>query len=105
MNPIRFLVATLFFSFISGLGPASAQTAPTIYVGLVSVTPTNTPVLSAVEGGYFKKYGLDVKPLVMSGSSTALAALLSEEMSFITIAGSGVINAHLAGRDAGGHQQ
>lgn len=56
MNPIRFLVATLFFSFISGLGPASAQTAPTIYVGLVSVTPTNTPVLSAVEGGYFKKY-------------------------------------------------
>jgi len=100
MNPIRFLVATLFFSFISGLGPASAQTAPTIYVGLVSVTPTNTPVLSAVEGGYFKKYGLDVKPLVMSGSSTALAALLSEEMSFITIAGSGVINAHLAGRDA-----
>jgi ABC-type nitrate/sulfonate/bicarbonate transport system substrate-binding protein len=100
MNPIRFLVATLFFSFISCLGPASAQTAPTIYVGVVSVTPTNTPVLSAVEGGYFKKYGLDVKPLVMSGSSTALAALLSEEMSFITIAGSGVINAHLAGRDA-----
>jgi hypothetical protein len=35
----------------------------------------------------------------MSVSSTALAALLSEEMSFFTIAGSGVINAHLAGRD------
>src|SRR4029078_7101167 len=100
MNPIRFLVATLFFSFISGLGPASAQTARTIYVGLVSVTPANTPFLCAVEGGYFKKYALDVKPLVMSGSSTALAALLSEEMSFITIAGSGVINAHLVVRDA-----
>ena len=78
----------------------NAQTSPTIYVGLVSVTPTNTPILSAVDGGYFKKYGLDVKPLVMSGSSTAISALLSEEMSFITIAGSGVINAHLAGRDA-----
>jgi len=100
MNPIRFSAAAFFFSFIAGLTPAGAQSAPTIYVGLVSVTPTNTPVLSAVEGGYFKKYGLDVKPLVMSGSSTALAALLSEEMSFITIAGSGVINAHLAGRDA-----
>jgi ABC-type nitrate/sulfonate/bicarbonate transport system substrate-binding protein len=100
MNPIRSSAAVLFFSFIAGLTSAGAQSAPTIYVGLVSVTPTNTPVLSAVEGGYFKKYGLDVKPLVMSGSSTALAALLSEEMSFITIAGSGVINAHLAGRDA-----
>lgn len=100
MIPIRFAVAALFFSFIAGLTPVSAQGAPTIYVGLVSVTPTNAPVLSAVEGGYFRKYGLDVKPLVMSGSSTALAALLSEEMSFITIAGSGVINAHLAGRDA-----
>ena len=100
MNSIRFAVAALFFSLIAGVNPVRAQKAPTIYVGLVSVTPTNTPLLSAVEGGYFKKYGLDVKPLVMSGSSTALAALLSEEMSFITIAGSGVINAHLAGRDA-----
>jgi NitT/TauT family transport system substrate-binding protein len=100
MTPICFAVAAFFFSLIVGLTPVSAQSAPTIYVGLVSVTPTNTPVLSAVEGGYFRKYGLDVKPLVMSGSSTALAALLSEEMSFITIAGSGVINAHLAGRDA-----
>jgi NitT/TauT family transport system substrate-binding protein len=100
MNSIRFAVAALFFSLIAGVTPVRAQKAPTIYVGLVSVTPTNTPLLSAVEGGYFKKYGLDVKPLVMSGSSTALAALLSEEMSFITIAGSGVINAHLAGRDA-----
>ncbi len=100
MNSIRFSAAALFFSFIAGVSSAGAQSAPTIYVGLVSVTPTNTPVLSAVQGGYFKKYGLDVKPLVMSGSSTALAALLSEEMSFITIAGSGVINAHLAGRDA-----
>jgi NitT/TauT family transport system substrate-binding protein len=100
MNSIRFAVAALFFSLIAGVTPLRAQKAPTIYVGLVSVTPTNTPLLSAVEGGYFKKYGLDVKPLVMSGSSTALAALLSEEMSFITIAGSGVINAHLAGRDA-----
>lgn len=100
MNSIRFAVAALFFSLIAGVTSVRAQKAPTIYVGLVSVTPTNTPLLSAVEGGYFKKYGLDVKPLVMSGSSTALAALLSEEMSFITIAGSGVINAHLAGRDA-----
>lgn len=100
MRPNRFLATVFFFSLVAVVPRLDAQNLPTIYVGLVSVTPTNTPILSAVDGGYFKKYGLDVKPLVMSGSSTALAALLSEEMSFITIAGSGVINAHLAGRDA-----
>lgn len=79
---------------------ALSQTYPTFYVGLVSITPTNASVLAAVDGGYFKKYGLDIKPLVLSGSSTALASMLSGEVNLITIAGSGVINAHLAGRDA-----
>jgi len=100
MSRIKTLFPVYFFSLLVGVPYLSAQNRPTIYVGLVSVTPTNVPILSAVDGGYFEKYGLDVNPLVMSGSSTALAAMLSGEMSFITIAGSGVINAHLAGRDA-----
>lgn len=79
---------------------ASPQSQPTIYVGLVSITPSNAPVLAGTDGGYFKKHGLDVKPLVLAGSSTALAAMLSGEVSLISIAGSGLINAHLAGRDA-----
>ena len=53
-------------------GSASSQSYPTLYVGLVSITPSNTPVLAGVDGGYFKKQGLEVKPLVLSGSSTAL---------------------------------
>ena len=94
-------IATGFFLLLLVQAPSAwAQSPSTVYAGLVSITPTNAPVLAAVEGGYFKKYGLDVKPLVMSGSSTAIAAMLSGEMSFITIAGSGIINAHLAGRDA-----
>jgi ABC-type nitrate/sulfonate/bicarbonate transport system substrate-binding protein len=88
MNPIRFLVATLFFSFIAVSVPR-ARKLHRRSTWVLFRLPDEYPVLSAVEGGYFKKYGLDVKPLVMSGSSTALAALLSEEMSFITIAGSG----------------
>ncbi len=79
---------------------ALSQVYPTLYVGLVSITPSNGPVLAAADGGYFKKYGLDVRPLVMAGSSTALAAMLSGDVSLITIAGSGLINAYLAGRDA-----
>lgn len=79
---------------------ASAQASRSLYVGLVSITPSNAPVLAAVDGGYFKKQGLDVKPVVMAGSSTAIAAMLSGEVSMITIAASGLINAYLAGRDA-----
>jgi len=80
--------------------PAWSQKIPTVYVGLVSVTPSNAPVLAGVDGGYFKKHGLDVKPLIMSGSSTALSAMLAGEVGLISIAGSGLINVHLAGRDA-----
>src|SRR3990172_3561940 len=77
-----------------------AQSTRTLYIGLVSITPSHAPVLAAVDGGYFKKQGLDVKPLVLSGSSTALAAMLSGDMEFINVAGSGLINAYLGGRDA-----
>ena len=79
---------------------AFSQSFPTVYVGLVSVTPSNAPIMAAVDGGYFKKHGLDVKPLVMAGSSTAIAAMLSGDVGMIGIAASGLINAHLAGRDA-----
>src|SRR5262249_55122397 len=97
----RTFALTLLMLLVSTTPNAFAQTSPTIYVGLVSITPTNAPVLAGVDGGFFKKYGLDVKPLVMSGSSTAIASMLSGEMSFITIAGSGIINAQLEGSCAG----
>jgi len=100
MQRLKIFFAILFFASLAAVPQLGAQNMPTIYVGLVSVTPSNTPVLSGVDGGYFKKYGLNVVPVVMSGSSTALAAMLSGEMSFITIAASGVINAYLGGRDA-----
>lgn len=100
MRHIRVLLAAFFLLLLFHPLPASPQSPTTIYVGLVSITPSNAPVLAAADGGYFKKQGLDVKILIMSGSTIALAAMLSGEVSFITIAGSGLINAHLAGRDA-----
>lgn len=94
------ILVTFFLSVLLCPYNASPQNYPAVYVGLVSISPSNAPVLAGVEGGYFKKHGLDVKPLVLAGSSTALAAMLSGEVNLISIAGSGLINAHLAGRDA-----
>ena len=96
----RFGVAALLLFLLCLPFPLLAQSYPTVYVGLVSITPSNAPVLAGVDGGYFKKYALDVKPLIMAGSSTALAAMLSGEARFITIAGSGLINAYLGGGDS-----
>jgi NitT/TauT family transport system substrate-binding protein len=92
------LLATLVLLF--QFHTAAAQGLKTVYIGLVSITPSNGPVLAAADGGYFKKQGLDGKPLIMSGSSTALAAMLSGDVGFINVAGSGLINAYLGGRDA-----
>src|SRR3990172_954 len=94
------LIALLVWLAILSPVAASAQTSRSLYVGLVSITPSNTPVLAGVDGGDFKKQGLEVKPLVLSGSSTALSAMLAGEVQMISIAGSGLINASLAGRDA-----
>lgn len=99
MNAKALSISLLWFILLDPFTVLS-QTSRPVYVGLVSITPTNSPVLAGVDGGYFKKYGLDVKPIVMAGSSTAIAAMLSGEVNLITIAASGVINAHLAGRDA-----
>jgi len=97
MSRIKTLFRSTSYRFSSECLLSAAKPANDL-CRLVSVTP-QTSILSAVDGGYFKSTAStstsgDVR------SSTALAAMLSGEMSFITIAGSGVINAHRAGRDA-----
>ena len=96
----RIALAAFLLSFFFRPFQALSQNYPVIYVGLVSITPSNVAVLAGADGGYYRKHGLDVRPLILAGSSTALAAMLSGEVSLISIAGSGLINAHLAGRDA-----
>ena len=100
MKKVGIVAFVAVLSLLLRIDGATAQGLRTVYIGLVSITPSNGPVLAAVDGGYFKKHGLDAKALVMSGSSTALAAMLSGDVGFINVAGSGLINAYLGGRDA-----
>ncbi len=100
MKTVGIVAFVALLSFLIEVDGAAAQGLRTVYIGLVSITPSNGPILAAVDGGYFKKHGLDGRPLVMSGSSTALAAMLSGDVGFINVAGSGLINAYLGGRDA-----
>ena len=100
MKAFRLIALISMFWWVTGVDPVAAQGLKTVYIGLVSITPSNGPILAGVDGGYFKKHGIDAKPLVMSGSSTALAAMLSGDVGLIAVAGSGLINAYLGGRDA-----
>jgi ABC-type nitrate/sulfonate/bicarbonate transport system substrate-binding protein len=100
MKTVGMVVFVAVFSLLVRIDGAAAQGLKTVYIGLVSITPSNGPILAAVDGGYFRKHGLDARPLVMAGSSTALSAMLSGDVGFINVAGSGLINAYLGGRDA-----
>jgi len=77
-----------------------SQGYPPINVGLVTITTANAPILAASDGGYFKNYGLDVRNIVMTGSSVALASMIAGEVTMVNVAGSGLINSYLAGADA-----
>ncbi|HEX9454776.1 MAG TPA: ABC transporter substrate-binding protein [Candidatus Binatia bacterium] len=93
------LLCLLCFITLRG-GGVSAQNQRPIYVGLVTITTANAPILAASDGGYFKKYGLDVRNIVMTGSSVALSSMIAGEVSMVNVAGSGLINSYLAGADA-----
>jgi ABC-type nitrate/sulfonate/bicarbonate transport system substrate-binding protein len=99
---MRFKSFSLVFvvSFLICIGSVSAQSQRPIYVGLVTITTANAPILAVSDGGYFKKYGLDVKSIVMTGSSVALSSMIAGEVTMINVAVSGLINSYLAGADA-----
>jgi NitT/TauT family transport system substrate-binding protein len=60
---------------------------------------TQAVVWYAFEKGLFKKYGLDVKLVSITGGSQAATAMITGEMDFCQIAGSAVVNAVVAGED------
>ena len=51
----RVIVAAFFLFLFLGPFDALSQSYPTVYVGLVSITPSNAAVLAGVDGGYFKQ--------------------------------------------------
>src|SRR5258705_2556391 len=93
---LKILSAALLFSLTLCIGSVSAQYQRPIYVGLVTITTANAPILAASDGGYFKKYGLDVRNIVMTGSSVALSSMIAGENTMGNLAGSGLLNSYLA---------
>lgn len=67
-------------------------------IGYVSVSVSNAPTFSAIDGGYFKEQGLDISATNIATSPQAVAAMLSGELPLNTgISGTQVVAANRKG--------
>ena len=86
---IRFFVASLFSVTVLAL-PASApaQEGRRLRAAYTSISGNMTPLWAARDGGYLKKYGLDVDIISMPSGNEGMSALIAGELEFLAIAGS-----------------
>jgi ABC-type nitrate/sulfonate/bicarbonate transport system substrate-binding protein len=78
------LIIALLFGFLHG---AQAETPTTIHIGVPTNSATWFPLYVAWKRGIFRDQGLDLLPVTMQ-ARTALAALASKQIGFITQIGS-----------------
>ena len=78
---------------------AAAQLAR-LNVGYSSISADQLPAWVAKETGIFARNGLDVQLIFFTGGTTAILALVSNDVPITQVSGPGLINSALAGSDA-----
>ena len=91
---------TLFFiviASISSFDASQARAAEKIRVAYPAVAPGLTPSWITAEAGIWRKYGLDVETVLVSGGARAVPALISNSVQFLMGSDTGVTTARLQG--------
>lgn len=86
----------------SGASAASATPAPTrvaVKAAWVALTSNQMVWPVAKDAGYFDTYGVDMDLQYISGSSTAVPALLNGDIGLASVAGSAVVSSKAGGAD------
>ncbi len=92
------LVAALFFAVVSlSTLSAPAQERRTLRAAYTSFSGNMAPLWAARDGGYFKKYGLDIDLISMPSGNEGMNALIAGELEFLAIAGSTTATAAVGG--------
>jgi len=78
---------------------AQSQEMRKLRAAFTSISGNMTPLWAAREGGFFKKYGLDVELISMPSGSEGMSALIAGELQFLQIAGSTTAAAEVGGAD------
>jgi NitT/TauT family transport system substrate-binding protein len=79
------------------LWPLPGDTAEKIRVAYPAVAPGLTPSWVTAEAGIWRKYGLDVETILVSGGARAVPALISNSVQFLMGSDTGVTTARLQG--------
>lgn len=102
-NAFPLLIAlALAVTVACATGPVPAakeQPLEKIRLGYSSVSGTQGVIWVAQEAGLFKKYGLDVELIYISGGSTLVKAMVAGEIPLAAFGGREVVDANLAGSD------
>jgi NitT/TauT family transport system substrate-binding protein len=91
-----FSFATLIFLSVT-LWPLPGDTAEKVRVAYPAVAPGLTPSWITAEAGIWRKYGLDVETILVSGGARAVPALISNSVQFLMGSDTGVTTARLQG--------
>ncbi len=81
------------------LPPIDTARVDAIRVAWTAASGGQAPLWIAQEGGYFRQYGLDVDLSFIASSSTAVQALMADELQFSACAGGAVVASRVAGSD------
>jgi len=96
-NRLVVLIISLFVLF--GLGsPVSAQLRK-LNIAYTATSPYQAPLIIAREAGLFKKYGLDIVPILTPGGSLGFQAMMGGDVSMVLADGSAAVASSLAGAD------
>ena len=71
-----------------------------INVAYSSISGNNAPLWVTQEKGFFRKYGLDVQPVLIESGTTSAQSLISGEVPFAQMAGAAALQSNLRGSDA-----
>jgi len=94
------LIAILFFTafFLCWLG-SDAGTQQRIAASYPGIAGYNIPFWVALDAGEFRKAGLDVDPVLISGGSKSMQALLAGGLDFAHVSGGVSVQANLSGAE------
>jgi NitT/TauT family transport system substrate-binding protein len=81
----------------SAAAEGSAPQLKKIVVGYSAVSPSQAPGWMAYEGGFFRKYGLDVQLIFVESGSRIVQTLISGDVAAAAVAGAAVVQSNLQG--------
>jgi ABC-type nitrate/sulfonate/bicarbonate transport system substrate-binding protein len=96
----RIVVVSVCLAILAAVvSPASAQLTR-VTVGYSAISGDQLPAWVAKETGIFEKNGLDVQLIFFTGGSTAILALVSNDVPITQVSGPGLVTSALAGSEA-----